>query len=317
VVKVSIIIPTRNRSTYLERAISHAFAQNYPNLEVVVSNNASIDDTAQVLNDLKIKYPQLIIVQHDELLSLNRHWDKVIKEVSEGEIILLIPDDDVIVDVNYISNAVALFSKYPTVGLVFANYYYVNKEFSRINKIEAEFEEFIPKEYLFENYNKDLFGIQGVGVSHCTALFLRQAYRETNGFDLDCMSPDTYLWLKILLSYDAAFIKEKVSEYLIHDGNLSTNATIKQRYSETLIAPKIEQYARNHMKNEPFVQNTINRIDKIFYRRFQYIFLLNLIDFKLEIKYIKYIRPISLFKMIANGIYNRFMRLPRNLFKLS
>ena len=308
-IKVSIIIPTRNRSTYLERAVSHAFAQNYANFEVVVSNNSSTDDTAKILKGLKIKYPQLIIVQHDELLSLNTHWDKVIKEVSNGEIILLIPDDDVIVDVNYISNAVSLFSKYPTVGLVFANYYYVNKEYSRIKNIEAEFEEFIPKEFLFENYNKELFGIQGVGVSHLTTLFLRKAYQETYGFDLNCMSPDTYLWLKILLSYDAAFIKEKVAEYLIHDGNLSTTATIKQRYSETLIAPKIEQFARNLMKNEPFIKNTISRMDEIFYRRFQYIFLLNLINLKLEIKYIKYIRPIPLLKMIANGVYNRLVRL--------
>lgn len=308
-IKVSIIIPTRNRSTYLERAVSHAFAQNYANFEVVVSNNASTDDTAKILKGLKIKYPQLIIVQHDELLSLNTHWDKVIKEVSNGEIILLIPDDDVIVDVNYISNAVSLFSKYPTVGLVFANYYYVNKEFSRIKNIEAEFEEFIPKEFLFENYNKELFGIQGVGVSHLTTLFLRKAYQETDGFDLNCMSPDTYLWLKILLSYDAAFIKEKVAEYLIHDGNLSTTATIKQRYSETLIASKIEQFARNHMKNESFIKNTISRMDEIFYRRFQYIFLLNLINLKLEIKYIKYIRPIPLLKMISNGVYNRLVRL--------
>lgn len=308
-VKVSIIIPTRNRSTYLERAISHAFAQNYPNLEVVVSNNASIDDTAQVLNDLKIKYPQLIIVQHDELLSLNRHWDKVIKEVSKGEIILLIPDDDVIVDVNYISNAVALFSKYPTVGLVFANYYYVNKEFNRVKKIEAEFEEFISKEFLFENYNKELFGTQGVYVSHLTTLFLREAYQQTNGFDLDCMSPDTYLWLKILLNYDAAFIKEKVAEYLIHDGNLSNNATILQRYSETLIAPQIQKYAQKILKNEPFVKNTLKRIDEISYLRFHYIFLLNLINLKLEIKYIKYIRIIPLLQMIANGIFNRMIKL--------
>jgi glycosyltransferase involved in cell wall biosynthesis len=309
VVKVSIIIPTRNRSAYLERAVSHAFAQDYENIEVIVSDNASTDDTDIVLRSLKLKYQQLITVRHDELLPLNLHWDKLISGVSTGDIILLIPDDDVIVDVSYISNAVFLFGKYPTAGLVFANYYYVNKDFCRIKKIEAEFEEFIPKEFLFENYNTYIWGIEGIGVAHLTTLFLKKAYQEARGFDLNCMSPDTYLWLKILLTYDAAFVKEKVAEYLIHDGNLSTTANIKQRYSETLIAPKIQEYACAINKNEPFIKKTIMRMDGIFYQRFQYLFLYNLINFKFEINYLKYIRPISLLRLISFAIYKRFIKI--------
>jgi glycosyltransferase involved in cell wall biosynthesis len=187
--KVSIIIPTRNRSSYLERALEHAFAQDYPNFEVIVSNNASTDDTAHVLESLKTKYPNLISVHHPELLPLSTHWDKVIRDVSTGNIILLIPDDDVIIDKCYLSKAVRLFEKYPSIGLVFANFCSINPQFQRITNYEAKFDEFIPKEFLFNNYNKELFGITGIGVPHLTALFSRKAYLDVGDLILIVCHP--------------------------------------------------------------------------------------------------------------------------------
>ncbi|KIM04249.1 MAG: hypothetical protein KN64_08655 [Sulfurovum sp. AS07-7] len=194
--KVSIIIPTRNRSKFLKRAIDHAYYQTYANTEVIISNNASSDNTSQILNELKNQYPSLNIVEHNHLLSLNEHWNKVIIEHSSGDLILLIPDDDVLIDKDYIHRAVNLFKKYNTIGLVFANYYNVNENFEVISKVEAKFNEFIPKEYFFENYNKTLFGIKGIGVSHLTTLFSRNAYNGVGGFDLECMCPDTYYGLR-------------------------------------------------------------------------------------------------------------------------
>jgi len=39
--KVSIMITTYNRANYLPQAIESALAQDYPNLEVIVSDDAS------------------------------------------------------------------------------------------------------------------------------------------------------------------------------------------------------------------------------------------------------------------------------------
>ena len=139
--KISIIIPTRNRSSFIKRSVSHAFAQDYENKEVIISNNASTDSTIKVLEDLKIKFPLLQIVNHDHLLGLSNHWDNIIRQHSKGNYILLIPDDDIIVDETYITKAVRLFEQYDSIGLVFANYYIVNSSMVRIKEINAEFQE--------------------------------------------------------------------------------------------------------------------------------------------------------------------------------
>ncbi|OHD78133.1 MAG: hypothetical protein A2023_04835 [Sulfuricurvum sp. GWF2_44_89] len=266
--KVSIIIPTRNRSSYLARAVEHAFAQDYPNIEVIVSNNASSDDTAQVLEDLKTKYPNLISVHHPELLSLSTHWDQVIRNVSTGNIILLIPDDDVIIDKNYFTKAMQIFSKYPTVGLVFANFHVINTQHERIQSYSIQLDEFVPKENIFNNYNKDIFGMKGFGIPHLTTLFSRKAYMDVGGFDLDCMSPDTYLWLKILLKYDAGFVDQAVAEYLMHENNLSKKANIDQFYSDTLIPQKVQDLAQRIGSIDKNQLKTIKRMYEIFYRRY-------------------------------------------------
>jgi glycosyltransferase involved in cell wall biosynthesis len=47
---VSVCLPTRNRSAQLRRAVESVLAQTYGDFEICVSDNASSDDTADVLN---------------------------------------------------------------------------------------------------------------------------------------------------------------------------------------------------------------------------------------------------------------------------
>jgi hypothetical protein len=58
---ISVITPTRNRRPYLERAIASVFAQQHRNLELIVVDDASEDDTQQML--AAIEDPRLRVVE--------------------------------------------------------------------------------------------------------------------------------------------------------------------------------------------------------------------------------------------------------------
>ena len=61
-VDVTVGIPTRNRSRWLREAIESVLAQSYDNFELIVSDNASTDDTSAVVgsfHDARLKYAPL------------------------------------------------------------------------------------------------------------------------------------------------------------------------------------------------------------------------------------------------------------------
>ena len=60
--KVSVILPTYNRANMIERCIKNVFDQDYDNIELIIVDDASTDNTKDVvasLNDSRIKFLQL------------------------------------------------------------------------------------------------------------------------------------------------------------------------------------------------------------------------------------------------------------------
>lgn len=60
---ISVIICARNEAENLEKYLPSIFAQNYPTFEVVVVNDRSWDNTADLLESLEKKYPNLKVVK--------------------------------------------------------------------------------------------------------------------------------------------------------------------------------------------------------------------------------------------------------------
>ncbi|MGA1864750.1 MAG: glycosyltransferase family 2 protein, partial [bacterium] len=53
--KVSVIIPTFNRAAYLSEAIESVLSQSYDNLELIMVDDGSIDNTRDVVHSFSDK----------------------------------------------------------------------------------------------------------------------------------------------------------------------------------------------------------------------------------------------------------------------
>jgi glycosyltransferase involved in cell wall biosynthesis len=62
---VSVVIPTHNRSKYIERAIASVLAQTYADLEAIVVDDGSADDTARVAEAYARKDSRIRLIQHE------------------------------------------------------------------------------------------------------------------------------------------------------------------------------------------------------------------------------------------------------------
>jgi len=87
----SVVIPTRNRASLLRYALQNALDQDFDEYEIVVSDNCSQDDTAQVVKDYqtsRVKY-----VRVNDPLSMPDHWEFALGH-AQGQFVNYLSDDD-------------------------------------------------------------------------------------------------------------------------------------------------------------------------------------------------------------------------------
>lgn len=113
---VTIGIPTYNRAALLRRAIESVLGQDYSMIEVIVSNNASSDNTQDICQEFSKKDGRAKYVTQSSNIGATLNFNEVLKRAS-GEYFMWLGDDDWI-DASYISHCVSLLRADPDVALV-------------------------------------------------------------------------------------------------------------------------------------------------------------------------------------------------------
>ncbi|MER3492933.1 MAG: glycosyl transferase [Mastigocladus sp. ERB_26_2] len=111
---VAVCIPTYNQAQYLIESVSSACCQTYPNVEVWVSDDASTDETPQVMEQLCQQFPQVRYYRQPKNLGIagNNTW---LMSQPKTEFIVRLDSDDALMP-NYVENLVSLLQKYPEAG---------------------------------------------------------------------------------------------------------------------------------------------------------------------------------------------------------
>lgn len=90
---VSIIIPCYNQAEYLEEAVQSAIGQTYKNIEIIIINDGSPDNTQKIAERLQRKHPDIIRTVTQENQGLSEARNAGIRE-SSGKYILPLDADD-------------------------------------------------------------------------------------------------------------------------------------------------------------------------------------------------------------------------------
>lgn len=100
------MIPTYNQSEFIEDAVRSALQQSYDNLEVIVGDDASTDNTEEIVG--AIDDPRLRYVRHQKNLGRVGNYRKLLYEFVSGDYVVNLDGDDYYTDANFISAAVDL-----------------------------------------------------------------------------------------------------------------------------------------------------------------------------------------------------------------
>lgn len=107
--KVSVIMPCYNKGEYVEEAVKSVLEQTYGNIEIVIVNDGSSDNSSEVIKSLADKYKHILFF--DEKENRGVVWARNFAvEASTGEFILPLDADDTI-DSTFVEKAVKILEK--------------------------------------------------------------------------------------------------------------------------------------------------------------------------------------------------------------
>ena len=112
---VSVLIPTYNMAGTLRACLDSVINQNYPALEIIVSDNHSTDQTVEVLEQFRGKR-SLRDVQPDKHVNMYANFNWALR-FAQGEIIKFLCADDVLLP-KALERIVEHFQEYPSVGVL-------------------------------------------------------------------------------------------------------------------------------------------------------------------------------------------------------
>ncbi len=213
---VSIVIPCYNQGRYLASAVESALAQTHKDVEVVVVDDGSTDDTAQVMERFAGDPRVTLLRQENRGPSAARNAGVA---ASKGAFLNFLDADDDITP-EKLERQLAVMEADPGIGFAYCDIGYMDEDGAEI-KDKKELSVADGRRELSGDIFDQLF-TGGYFPPHAP-LVRRIAFEEVGGFDpalRGCCDWD--LWLRLSVrGFTAQYLNEKLARYRLHLAGMS------------------------------------------------------------------------------------------------
>jgi len=210
-VLISVIITCYNHAHYLKQAIESVLNQDYPNIEILVIDDGSSDETKNVaLEFRKVRY----VYQENQGLSAARNTgiDK-----STGSYLIFLDADDWFINNKAFSIQLRYLEKNEKAA-------FVSGDFLNVNEYKEFYKE-VQKAAVTESHYGQLLYQNYIGM-HATVMYCKWIFDEFR-FDTSLRACEDYdIYLKIAGKYPVIDHTEMIAAYRKHTQNMSGNIPV-------------------------------------------------------------------------------------------
>jgi glycosyltransferase involved in cell wall biosynthesis len=241
--RISIVTPSFNQGAYIEKTIRSVLLQGYPNIEYIIMDGGSTDDTLRIIR----KYEHWLTFwvsekDNGQSAAINKGFTK-----ATGTIFGWLNSDDFFMP-GALRNIAHYAAQNPHAGAFAGASQTVNVQ-GKI--IRNDLPDDVTFYGILQNHGK---------ICQACCLFTRDMFRECKGVDESLfIAMDLDLWLKIAQRAEIVKIKEHVATDLYHDQAKTVNKKFKidcaterilvlARYDESLARKELAFLARFYQK---------------------------------------------------------------------
>ncbi|WP_411846131.1 glycosyltransferase [Roseibacillus persicicus] len=221
---VTVLIPVKNGERFIGEALSSVLQQTHVNLEILVIDDNSEDETLQIVSSFEDERVTVLLNPGNGLVdALNFGITE-----AKGDYIARMDADD-ICKINRIERQVCSLEANPEVGCVTSDAYLIDEAGNKIGSIvnrKATSHSIL--QYL-------LFNGPGKPLVHPSAMF-RQELLKAIPYREFSYAEDRDLWLRILANSEIRVLNEKLLLYRINSGGVSHQRVDSQLLSSTMTA---------------------------------------------------------------------------------
>lgn len=253
---VSVIIPTFNRFPLLCRAVNSVLKQTYVNVEIIVVDDGSTDDTP-VLFPQQFPSVQYVKIEHSGLPAVARN---VGIRLAKGEFIAFLDSDDQWLP-NKLSQQVAVLHTHPMAGLVCSNAFVLHKQ-----------EETTSQPYLRSDQGQSGLALAALlednFVITSTAMVRRATLKHVGVFCEDHILravEDYDLWLRVAAQHEIVYLTDLLAVYRDFP-SVSIRGTVppaQHWQSRLMIISRLRRFLKQRTTAQVVSQNILDHQDKI------------------------------------------------------
>jgi len=196
--KLSIVTPSFNQGKFIKRTLESVLSrQNYGNIEHIVVDGLSSDETLEILKEHKEKYPDKFHYRYEKDTGQADATNKGFK-MANGDIIGWLNSDDYYED-NVFQFVADYFSDHPDVDMIYGGCNRINGkgEFLRMFEEEYGFKKYNIENYQDFNYDTLLNVYSGI-IPQPAAFFRKSVFEKVGYIDENYhFGLDYEFWLRI------------------------------------------------------------------------------------------------------------------------
>lgn len=218
---VSVVIPTYNGEKFIEKCIESVLSQTYINIEIVVVDDGSFDNTISIVKEFCNKYPENIklVIQENSDVSKARNTGV---DNSNGELIAFLDQDDFF-ESSKIQKQVSLFENIDNIDLIFCD---IIKIFANGKHHHAK-DKFELAKKLDDNNLFIMLSMKNV-IMPSAVMVKKESFLRAGRFDTSFTTCGDYeMWLRMAgMGMKFRFLQEPLTFYRLHGNNSSSKHKI-------------------------------------------------------------------------------------------